>query len=301
MIYRILALADVHGNVKAVKSLIREITSTKRVFDLVLIAGDLPKTTPVSLMLQYMITHPLQALSKVDYTKWVYKGSGRKKFVTRQMRSVKVTLQLLSKLSAPIIYVPGNVDTFEVLDYIKRLNKIEISILDHNILNIDRFTIIGHGGSMFSHKNYPEPLCDFEFPPEEFSRQTQPLLNVNIPTDNLKILLTHEPPSFSLKNEDYDLNGGSNSISSLIDTIRPNIALFGHWHELPVSKYDSDLNVWYLNPGPLACYNYATIVISNNNISIKHKKLKPSKFDSTNNIYKYRNNSDKVTQSIRFV
>ncbi|MHA1214053.1 MAG: metallophosphoesterase family protein [Candidatus Hodarchaeales archaeon] len=301
MIHHILALADVHGNLKAVKALIDTISVNKLSFDLVLIAGDLPKTTPVAIMLQYMVTHPLKALSKSHYTKWVYKGSGRKKFVARQTKSVELVLQLLSKLSAPIIYVPGNVDTFEVIDYIKGVNSPDITVLEQSIVNYDNLSIIGHGGSMFTPKKYDSPLCDLEFPPKQFSEQAHKLLKAKIPEKNLKLLLTHEPPSFSLQTNKEELTGGSKTVSELIKNIRPEISLFGHWHELPLSKFNSGLNIRYLNPGPLACYNYATIDISNNVISIELKKLQPSKFDSTNIIYKYRNNPNEVTESIRFV
>ena len=38
-------------------------------------------------MAQYMLRHPLKALSKNLYIKWVYKGNGRKFFVTKQINS----------------------------------------------------------------------------------------------------------------------------------------------------------------------------------------------------------------------
>ena len=54
-IFRILILADIHGNIQAVSKLLSIIKRGQWVIDLVLIAGDLPETTPIGLMLQYIL------------------------------------------------------------------------------------------------------------------------------------------------------------------------------------------------------------------------------------------------------
>ena len=74
-IYRILILADIHGNTKAVSKLLSIVKKEQWLIDLVLIAGDLPETTPIGLMIQYILFH--WNLSKSKYTKWVYKEGGR--------------------------------------------------------------------------------------------------------------------------------------------------------------------------------------------------------------------------------
>ena len=83
--FRILTLADIHGNLKATKKLITYLRDNSIEIDLIAIAGDLPATTSLLVMAQYMLRHPFQALSKFLYTKWVYKNGGRKFFIKKPM------------------------------------------------------------------------------------------------------------------------------------------------------------------------------------------------------------------------
>jgi len=65
---RILTLADIHGNKNACAKLVSLMQEKETIIDLIIIAGDLPATTSLPVMVRYMLTHPLKALSKKGYT-----------------------------------------------------------------------------------------------------------------------------------------------------------------------------------------------------------------------------------------
>ncbi|MHA2306742.1 MAG: metallophosphoesterase, partial [Candidatus Hodarchaeales archaeon] len=98
---RILTLADIHGNAKALRKLVSYLIDHEKKIDLIIIAGDMPITTPVRFMLKFILTHV--SLSKEKYTKWVYRGKGRKLFVELQKESIIRILNALKRLEAPII------------------------------------------------------------------------------------------------------------------------------------------------------------------------------------------------------
>lgn len=291
-LFRILALSDIHGNVKAVNRLLSYIIKNNIKVDVISITGDLPLTTPPLLMLRYMITHPSNALHKPKYTRWVYHGEGRTKFIEYQIKSVKNILSLLSGLNIPIIYIPGNTDTIEAQEVIKSWSDSEVHFLDCNTKIIDSIQFYGCGGSKLYSKEYFEPLCDMEFLPEDFRSRFNNLFEL-LKTKNdevISILLTHESPSFSIQNSTIQVNGGSNVIKELITKLKPQVTIFGHYHEYSVSKKVKD--TIYLNPGPLACYRFALIDIIDNSINVYVKKLPSSKLDFTNIIYRYRIDHD---------
>ncbi|MFX0150356.1 MAG: metallophosphoesterase [Candidatus Hodarchaeota archaeon] len=295
-ILKILALADVHGNITAVKKLVKTIQTQDENIDLIMIAGDLPVTTPPRLMMKYMITHPLKAFSKTNYTKWVYKGKGRIQFVEYQLNSIKEILKILGLLKTPIIYTPGNVDCNEIQEVFKSWDVSEVYYLDSDLIQLGKFQIIGCGGAEFAPKRYFNPLCDMEFPPEEFRARLNPLFKRNNEQkhDIMKILLCHEPPVFNYKSHNDQIHGGSKAITALIDEISPIIVIFGHYHEFPIIKKEPA--TFYVNPGPLACYNFALFEIINQKIQVTLKRLNPATFDLINVIYRYRLPPPKLEQ-----
>jgi Icc-related predicted phosphoesterase len=279
---RILILADIHGNIKATKKAINVIENQNLNIDLILIAGDLPVTTPLKLMIKYIILY--RKFIKNNYTKWVYKGKGRPRFVRYQIASAKEILTLLASFGAPIVYVPGNVDSFEVQQVYKTWSNSEVHFLDGNDVKLGPLHIVGFGGSLFSSKRSKEALCDMEFYPKEFSyRLKQFYMNIDKKqTSDFTILITHEPPAFK-----YNLaRCGSNSITELIHHLNPNLAIFGHYHEFPLIKRRKQTIL--LNPGPLTCYYFALAEVKNNRLHVSMKRMNPIKFDIKYLIYRSR-------------
>jgi len=293
---RILTLADIHGNTKACTKLVSLMGEKKVKIDLIIIAGDLPATTSLPVMARYMLTHPLKALSKKCYTNWVYKGKGRKFFVHKQIESATAVLQLLSRLKAPIIYITGNVDSIEVLRAIGSWKDLQIHILNSNQVTIDSLTIWGTGGALVADEKRL-PICDHEFSEEDFYKRWVPILENSL--KKIDILISHEPPAFELVDENLKLKGGSLLISEIIRKKKPRLMIFGHYHELAILKQTSDLT--YVNPGPLACYYYALIEITEESLQVSLNKLQPTKFDSTKIIYANRSPINNIQRSLRFV
>ena len=294
--FRILTLADIHGNKKACNRLVAYLQKHKVIIDLIIVAGDLPATTSLPVMAKYMLTHPLKALSKKGYTKWVYKGGGRKFFVQKQIESSRVVLELLGQLKAPIVYINGNVDSYEVLTEIKNWNNTKIHFLDSSSVNIEFLTIWGTGGALVIDQEQV-PVSDHEFSSEDFNKRLNIILNQS--KDKFDILITHEPPAFEFLSEKLELKGGSARISEIIKKKTPRLVIFGHFHELAVAKQVSDTT--YVNPGSLATYHYALIEITREIIEVSINKLQSSKLDSTRIIYQNRSPMDNIDEYLRFI
>ena len=295
-IFRILILADIHGNIQAVSKLLSIIKKEQWLIDLVLIAGDLPETTPIGLMVHYILSH--WNLSKSKYTKWVYKERGRNLFVKRQIKSIKTILTLLETLKAPIIYVPGNVDSFEAQQIVKTWLSSEVHFLNANEIRLGSLHIWGAGGSEFSPKRYKEPLCDMEFYPNDFSSLLDPLFQItpNMNSTAFNILLTHEPPAFYYDTTKGWINGGSGQITKLIHHLIPKLVIFGHYHEYPLVKTQNE--IIFINPGPLTRYYFALADIKDDLVKIGIKKMNPVAWDFKNIIYSKR--FTRQYQKIRF-
>jgi len=294
--FHILVLADIHGNIKAVSRILSMIQKLNLRIDLIIIAGDLPETTPIRLILQYILTHG--NLSKTKYTRWVYKEHGRQKFVQNQIKSVKTVLSLLGSLEIPIIYVPGNVDCYEVQQFLRTWSSSKLFFLTTKAIHIGSLRILGFGGSLFSPDRYKQPLCDMEFLPHDFSTRLKPLYKLSKTSNSTSfdILISHEPPAFRYNTTIGEITGGSASISKFIDHMKPKIVIFGHYHELPLIKRKN--KIIYVNPGPLTCYYFALLQIEKNFIHVSLKKINPVRFDFKNMIYSYRST---IVRDFRFV
>ncbi|MFW9853733.1 MAG: metallophosphoesterase [Candidatus Thorarchaeota archaeon] len=285
---RILVLSDIHGNLTALSTVMKHINSRGLNFDLILIAGDMPATTQVSLMFEFMIKHPLRALSKTGYTSWVYKGKGRSKFLSIQKHSIKKILGLLGTLSIPIIYVPGNVDCIEVRETILQHSEAETYFLDCAKVVLNDIEFIGVGGSELDSSRSKMPLCDREYHPLKYRERTNPLFNSSRDFDSsdpkiTRILITHEPPEFEIQKQSGIGQGGSATVSKLIQFFNPDIAVFGHYHEIPLVKETT--NCIYVNPGPAARYKYALIDLSDTKPNVVLYKLPPLRRDMINFVY----------------
>jgi Icc-related predicted phosphoesterase len=296
----IIALSDIHGNVKATKSLVKYINAQSNDIDLFIVAGDLPVTTSLTVMARYMITHPFRSLSKKGFTHWVYKDKGRKYFVKNQISSIHKILDLLSSLETPIIYIPGNVDSYEALKFIASWEKPKIHILDSSPYKSQELRIIGAGGALVP-PFYSEPLCDHEYHVKDYEDKWDNVIKETYDsTKSTDILVTHEPPHFEveLKNNRL-LKGGSHKVSEVIKEVSPRLVIFGHYHEFSLTKITEDIA--YVNPGPLACYYFASIELTKEKIKVSLNKLPPAKFDSINKIYSNRTAKNVHYSSVRFV
>ena len=296
----ILALSDIHGNVKATRSLVEYISTQAYTIDLIIIAGDLPATTSLAVMAKYMIKHPFSALSKKKYTHWAYKGEGRKSFVTKQISSIDEILDLLSSLNAPIIYTPGNVDSHEALRFIQNWKKATIHVLGSDQYEGLGLGIIGTGGAIIP-PHYSEPLCDHEYLEADYEEKWENILQeYNSKVKKVDILVTHEPPQFEVELKDsHIIKGGSRKVSSVIRKYNPRLVIFGHYHEFSLAKKIKE--VTYVNPGPLACYYFTLIELTPEKIKISLNNLPSARLDSINKIYSRRTAKNISYRSLRFV
>ncbi|MHA2174245.1 MAG: metallophosphoesterase family protein [Candidatus Hodarchaeales archaeon] len=302
--FQVLILADIHGNLKAARKLVRFLKEGEENIDLIIIAGDLPATTSLSVMARYMITHPLKALSKRNYTEWVYKGRGRKYFTKKQINSANEILNVLSGLNASIIYIPGNVDTFDLIKEMERQNRNYLDIISSGHLVKEEYLVIGVGGAII-HMLHGESLCDHEYSVEEYSEkwkntttqfQTKIAFDKN---DKAKIIVSHESPLLEVSTNGETRNIGSEALSTAIHKLNPDLVVFGHFHEF--SFVQRDENVTYINPGPLACYYYALVTINGVSVDCSLKRLQPAKLDSINKIYQKRTVENIHPSNIRVI
>ena len=296
---RLLTLADIHGNIKAVKRLVRKVKSSEIQVDMIVIAGDISQTVPLYLMLLYILGN--QSLSRRGYSKWVYKGKGRKRFVKEQIISVEAIVSQLLQISDKIIYTPGNTDTKDVIKYLKDNYGSQMHIIDGNFETIGGYQFIGLGGSLIHVDKEGQPICDYEFTRQEFSYRITRLLKGLVDKHIPRILVTHELPSFSYNdiNRKVSFQGGSQSISMLITKIKPIMHIFGHYHELAVKKQAQE--VLYVNPGPMACYYYALITLNGKKHRVYFRKMKPYILDTNSLIYSYRTPMNDNENKIRFL
>ncbi|MHA2032311.1 MAG: metallophosphoesterase family protein [Candidatus Hodarchaeales archaeon] len=302
--FRVLILADIHGNLKAAKKLVKFLKEEGEKIDLVLIAGDLPATTSLAVMARYMITHPLKALSKRNYTQWVYKGRGRGFFTKKQIKSANDVLNVLSGLNASIIYIPGNVDTFELIKELERQNRSYLNVISSGHLLKEDYFVNGVGGAII-HRLHGESLCDHEYTEEDYSekwKETTTLFQTEITNDladKTNIIISHEPPLLEIVSNEKTRNIGSEAVSTAIRTLNPELVVFGHYHEF--SFVQRDERVTYINPGPLACYYYALVTINGVSVDCSLKRLQPAKFDSINKIYHKRTVENIHPSNIRVI
>ena len=294
---RILTLADIHGNIKALRKLLDHLIDKDEKIDLIIISGDMPLTTPIRFMLRFILTHT--SLSKEKYTEWVYKGKGHKAFVEMQKKSIVKILDLLKIIKAPIVYVPGNVDTFESQELLKKWNESEIHFLDLKEIKLKSLRIFGVGGSLHSPERSKIPLCDMEFSNYDFEERVESAMEIyETKTPKVDIIVTHEAPAFSYNTISSKRNGGSSKLTEIITKMKPKLVIFGHFHEFPLLTKDRN-DVIYINPGPLANYKYAIIDLDEKIIKPSLRRLSTPRFDPIRIIYSNRTNLKHIEENFR--
>ena len=274
--WQALLLADIHGNLRAVKNLVRHEKKVEAIF----VAGDIPATTPPLLILEHVLR--TRRLSREEYALWVY-GEARSRFRKHQEVASKKIFDLLRKISETIVVIPGNTECKEVYNEYVKLP----GVIDAHGKILDLFPGVQVAGFGYS---LPHVGSDGELDPKEFNRQLTELtlkIEAERSTGSTFILMTHEPPKFTnYQSIDGEiLSGGSKAVSELIETTKPDLALFGHYHELPgIQKNVHGTNL--MNPGSLAMYRYGKLV---GQIMSPHlMQLPPPRFDFVNYVYSRR-------------
>ncbi len=273
----ILCLADIHGNVKAVKTLKK---AFKVPFEFLLCAGDLLATTIFPLMVRYIGSH--MSLSRRGYANWVYNGAGRRTFERYQLITGRKILTELQSIGKRIIIVPGNVDCRNVLSILQKEFQNSLRVLDGNSISLDSFTISGIGGALpYLSKT---GLCDGEISEKDFKRKITFLKHKEFPSDQLNILLTHEAPAIP-KLADITVlpQCGSKELAKIIPNSCFRLIISGHYHERP--GFIQIDNTIFLNPGALARYRFSVITVHRSQINVRLFQLPPPISDFTNFIY----------------
>ncbi len=302
--YTFLLISDIHGNVTAINKLVRSRFKERHLFDAIIIPGDFPSTVPFTLISEYILKN--KNFSKIGYSKAVYQGNLRNKFVHHQKNSLSKMVPILKKFNLPILYVPGNTETRELIEHIKIFYP-EIHLLDNSIIHFNNeFMIGGLGGSL----DHIGSICDFEHSKINFSRKIENFekklltFDPNIP----KMLIFHEAPKFLRNKLDIkksfrkfvisDLHSENSSdliyfgfsrILQTISSFSPFLVINGHCHEY-LGEYIYN-NTKIVNPGALAKFYYAIITLNgcNNPKMIKTTffKIRNFGFSFVNSIYGY--------------
>lgn len=150
--------------------------------------------------------------------------------------------KFLNSIPIKTIAIPGNCDTYEVVEY---LSKSEKGIHGKKV-KIGNEIFVGFGGSNSTPFNTP-----FELQEEFIFSELDKIMQENC------ILVLHSPPR---GHNDFarNLHLGSESIAKICDKYFPKLVLSGHIHEaIGVEKGKSI----FVNPGAFSKGNYAIIEI----------------------------------------
>ncbi|MBS7634624.1 metallophosphoesterase family protein [Candidatus Bathyarchaeota archaeon] len=181
----------------------------------------------------------------------------------QQARSL---LSPLSRLSVPVIFVPGNCDPPSLTN----INLDNIRCIHGSGLIHANFAFIGVGGSPKTPFNTLLEMGEGEI----YGTLQKSLKDLGDRINNSQtILISHAPP----KNTNLDTTSigghvGSISVRKFIEEYKPALTLCGHIHEAKgVDKIGETLIV---NPGPSKQGNYAIIDILYGRIDVKFHAFK---------------------------
>ncbi len=157
----------------------------------------------------------------------------------------------------PFYTVFGNCDRKEVKEYIDLKG---ISLHEKEV-KIGSYTVGGFGGSNKSPFGTPS-----EYSEEEIMEGLSRLSFENM------ILVTHVPPyETKLDKIGKDTSIGSTSVRSIIEKMKPIVAVSGHVHES--RAIDSIDNTKILNPGPLQSGYYGVVKIEKTDVKVELKEI----------------------------
>jgi len=219
---KLLALSDIHSNFSAIEMLREKIKGEKDSIELIAVAGDITSYG-----------------SRDDAEKG---------------------LQELEKICRKIFFVPGNLDTREVLELFEEKGL----SLHAKKQEFKEYNFIGFGGSVKS-------VGDIVFEEKEIYETLRKLFK-EAGSPSKTILLTHSPP----KNTPLDLTHsgihvGSDAVRKIIEEEQPLLQLCGHVHEAGGETKLGKTKC--VNIGPLR-YGVASIIeIEENKIKVKKIQL----------------------------
>ena len=158
-------------------------------------------------------------------------------------------LKLLKSTAKKILFVPGNCDPKELLDY--KMIDGEIINIHGRAVEISGYTFYGIGGSNVTPFRTPIEFSEEELR-ELISRAS------SVPAKKL-VVITHAPPYKTLDKTFIGLHVGSKSLKHFLEEHRPILWVSGHIHESRgIMRYgDEHGETLIVNPGPLRKGYYA--------------------------------------------
>ncbi|OYT43095.1 MAG: metallophosphoesterase [Candidatus Aenigmarchaeota archaeon ex4484_56] len=173
----------------------------------------------------------------------------------------KIIIEELKTLKKPILCVPGNMDTKEIVDYFEKEN-ISIHGKGKIIKNIGFY---GYGGAKTPFNTNIEPT------EEELEKKLKNAFEY-VKNTKIKIQVTHNPPYGT--RVDMLQNGmhvGSKIIRNMIEKENPLVAISAHIHE--AKGTDNINNTFLINSGKFSEGHFGLIEINENNNKVNGKVL----------------------------
>ena len=151
----------------------------------------------------------------------------------------------------PLLFIPGNCDGRDVLEYNGENNIINIHV---GYKLYDNILFIGHGGSSKTPFNTP-----IEFDEDEIWKNLLSIIdNVKNVRYQTLVLVSHAPPlNTKVDMTRAGVHAGSYSVRKFIEKFKPTLCICGHIHE--ARGVDEINNTVIVNPGPLMYGYYALI------------------------------------------
>jgi len=169
-------------------------------------------------------------------------------------QSIDSAFSILQKLNTsrmPILYVPGNMDDSQILNF---QDKGLAKCIHGRCEKICDFAFVGVGGAVRGPFMTPFESTEREIE-ETLQRGAKACQNQKL------VLVSHVPP----KNTSLDLtrsgaHAGSSAIRNFIETAQPVLAVCGHIHE--ARGTDRIGKTIVVNPGPAQNWFYSLIILS---------------------------------------
>jgi Icc-related predicted phosphoesterase len=157
-------------------------------------------------------------------------------------------LQVLNSSQKEVFFVPGNMDSPELMNWSER----NIKNLHGRCESLDNYSLIGVGGSVYTPFN-----THLEFAENEIAETLSQAFSKCAEKKNI-ILISHCPPKDTkLDRTATGIHAGSTSVRQFIESKKPVLVVTGHIHEARgIDKIGETIIV---NPGPAHMGRYVII------------------------------------------